>query len=312
MQAVGLFLILCVIAPVAQGATDAVEWCYHDTPCNDAMWPTLTPQFCNGSRQSPIDILSPNATVDSNLTSFTFTNFDSKSVFTKIENTGKTVKVSISSGVSVSGGNLPSTFDTLQFHLHWGNGSSVPGSEHTVDGKRYPMELHIVNVKSVYNLNTTQAVGDSEGLAALGFFIDVSTNTTGEPAAWSTLASYLHNITESGQSANMSGAGISLDDLVPGVDRTKYYRYYGSLTTPLCYEAVIWTVFQDPVMVSQDVIDLFSKTVRIGNSSSDFMTNVYRNVQAALPVTVTPSSSSGSKMNYSYGLFVLIVALWMR
>lgn len=312
MQAVGLVLVLCVIAPVAQGATNAVEWCYHETPCNDAMWPTLIPQFCNGSRQSPIDIVSQNATVDDKLTNFTFTNIDSTSVFTKIENTGKTVKVSLSSGVSVSGGNLNSSYDSLQFHLHWGNGSSVPGSEHTVDGKRYAMELHIVNVKAVYNGNTTLAVADSDGLAALGFFIDVSTNTTGEPAAWKTLTSYLHNITESGQSANMSDAGISLLNLVPGVDTTKYYRYLGSLTTPLCQEAVVWTVFQDPVMVSQDLIDLFSKTVRIGNSSSEFMVNVYRNVQAAQPVTVTPSSSSGSKMNYSYGLFVLIAALWMR
>lgn len=34
-------------------------------------------------------------------------------------------------------------------------------------------QLHIVNIKSSLNLNTTAAVADSEGLAALGFLIEV-------------------------------------------------------------------------------------------------------------------------------------------
>lgn len=36
------------------------------------------------------------------------------------------------------------------------------------------VKLHIVNLKSSYSGNTTQGVADSEGLAALGFFIEVS------------------------------------------------------------------------------------------------------------------------------------------
>ena len=52
------------------------------------------------------------------------------------------VKVALAGTASVSGGGLPnSTYQSLQFHLHWGNGSAVPGSEHTVNGKRYPMEV---------------------------------------------------------------------------------------------------------------------------------------------------------------------------
>lgn len=53
------------------------------------------------------------------------------------------VKVTLKSGVKISGGDLSEQYDSLQFHLHWGNGSSVPGAEHTVDGKRYPMEVQI-------------------------------------------------------------------------------------------------------------------------------------------------------------------------
>ncbi|XP_072312203.1 carbonic anhydrase XVb [Eucyclogobius newberryi] len=299
-------LVLCATPPGVHGATDAFDWCYHDSSCNDTTWPVKAPKFCNGSRQSPIDIVSAGATLDADLKDFTFTKFDSKSALTKIENTGQTIKVTLDSGVGVSGGGLPTAYDSMQFHLHWGNGSSVPGSEHTVDGKRYPMEFHIVNFRSSFNGNATQAVSDSEGVAALGFFIDVSDNTTGEPAAWKSLASHLSNIKLQGQSDSVSG--ISLDDLLPGVNRSRFYRYLGSLTTPLCYEAVVWTVFKEPVKISKDLIDMFANTVHIGNASTPLMTNVYRNIQPAQPVT----HSSGSKMNFSFGIIVFTVALWMR
>ena len=50
--------------------------------------------------------------------------------------------------------------------------------------------------------------------------------------------------------------GISMNDLISGVDTTSYYRYLGSLTTPNCDEAVIWTVLKDSIKVSQNVICL--------------------------------------------------------
>jgi len=45
--------------------------------------------------------------------------------------------------MTVQGGDLPGVYNTKQFHLHWGNGSSSPGSEHTVDGKQYLMEVRM-------------------------------------------------------------------------------------------------------------------------------------------------------------------------
>lgn len=38
--------------------------------------------------------------------------------------------------------------------------------------------------------------------------------------------------------------------LPPEEDLRKYYRYEGSLTTPDCYEGVIWTIFEKPVELS--------------------------------------------------------------
>ncbi|XP_070782843.1 carbonic anhydrase XVb [Enoplosus armatus] len=303
-------LAVCVLVPSVHCASDAVAWCYHLPSCNDTTWPTIATQYCNGTRQSPIDIVSSSAQPDDNLTAFVFSNYGSTTALKKIENTGKTVKVTLGSGVGVSGGDLPEAYDSLQFHLHWGDGSSVPGSEHTLNGQRFPMELHVVNAKSSYNGNTTQAIADSTGLAALGFFIEeMSGNATGQPASWKTLTSYLANIAQSGESATIA-PGISMDDLLEGVDRTSYYRYLGSLTTPTCNEAVVWTVFKKPIKVSKDLIDLFSTTVHVSNSSSPLMVNVYRNIQPAQRVT-TQRASSGSTSTtcYSLGLMALSLAL---
>uniref|UniRef100_A0A3Q0SHB3 Carbonic anhydrase n=1 Tax=Amphilophus citrinellus TaxID=61819 RepID=A0A3Q0SHB3_AMPCI len=256
-------------------------------------WPKNFPQYCNGTRQSPINIVSASATLNANLTEFTFVNYDNKSAMKAIENTGETVQI--------SGGDLSENYDSLQFHLHWGNGSSVPGSEHTVDGVRYPMELHIVNSKSSYNGNTTQAVKDSTGLAALGFFIEVreAANELLKPESWYNLTSYLANIT--------TKAGFSLNDLLVGVDRSKYYRYLGSLTTPSCNEAVVWTVFKEPIKVSRDLIDLFSTTVRVNDSTSEHITDIYRYLQPAQPVSTQNNSvttNSASTACFSLGLLL--------
>lgn len=295
---------VCILAPSAHCASETIAWCYTQPGCNYTTWPSIAAPYCNGTRQSPINIVSADATENANLTEFTFTGYDSTSAMKTIENTGKTVKVNFNSGIKISGGDLSETYDSLQFHLHWGNGTAIPGSEHTVDGKRYPMELHIVNAKSSYNRNTTLAVADSEGLAALGFFIEELPDGETGPAAWQSLTEYLVNISEAGQKENIK-ATISLDDLLSGVNRTNYYRYLGSLTTPSCNEAVVWTVFKDSIKVSKGLIDLFSTTLHVNTTESAKMVNVFRGIQPSLPVSTQPKASSSSKTSYSLALVAL-------
>lgn len=259
-------LAVCLL-PFVHTAPVSVAWCYHIPWCSDTVWSTISKE-CNGTEQSPINIVTADVQANTNLTSFNFTGYDDDTNLIEIKNTGHSIKVALDhEKMHVEGGDLPGLFTSMQFHLHWGNGSTMPGSEHTVDGKQYPMELHIVN----------KALTDST-LAVLGFFIE-GTNDTGKPESWKTLTSYLADVANAGDEACITEY-ISMNDLLPGVDRTKYYRYHGSLTTPNCNEGVMWTIFKEPVKVSKDLIDLFSTNVFINKaSSSSLMTNNFRHIQ---------------------------------
>lgn len=47
--------------------------------------------------------------------------------------------------------------------------------------------------------------------------------------------------------------GFSIEELLPERPE-EYYRYRGSLTTPPCYPTVLWTVFRNPVQISQEQV----------------------------------------------------------
>ncbi|KAJ8364324.1 hypothetical protein SKAU_G00131550 [Synaphobranchus kaupii] len=312
-------IFAAVLMPFAQSANTNIPWCYHESFCNDTVWMSRPYGVCNGTRQSPINIETAKVKEDARLTAFTFNGFSNNSTMKEIMNTGRTVKVKLGEGlVSVSGGGLPTSYTALQFHLHWGNGSSHPGSEHTVDNKSYPMELHIVNIKTEFNGNISLALADPEGVAALGFFIE-EREGTGQPESWRTLTNYLANITNRGDHVNITDH-ISVDDLLEGVDRTAFYRYLGSLTTPNCDEIVVWTVFKDPIRVSKDLIDLLPTVHFNTSSNSPPMTNVFRSIVQANNRTVTTQpvvsptpaptpSSAASKPHSTLGLLSSLTML---
>ncbi|KAM9816969.1 uncharacterized protein ACB057_002244 [Neosynchiropus ocellatus] len=259
------------------------DWCYTGCAHTPSHWKDIAGAFCGGNRQSPVDINTLHVERDANLTDFSFKNFSSPNVFKTIQNNGHTVKCTIEE-VEVKGGGLPATYTTLQLHFHWGDTEHHPGSEHLIDGHRYPMEMHIVSLKK--GQTAAQAVADPEGIAVLAFFINATEDgVKSEP--WSNLTSYLN---VSGTEMNVTD-GISINDLIGSVNLTKFYRYMGSLTTPNCNEAVVWTVFHEPINVHKDLVQRFA--------SETGLKNVYRPVQNlsgrrvyASPATPLPASPS--------------------
>uniref|UniRef100_A0A3B4BCZ4 Alpha-carbonic anhydrase domain-containing protein n=1 Tax=Periophthalmus magnuspinnatus TaxID=409849 RepID=A0A3B4BCZ4_9GOBI len=270
----------------------SVDWCYHDPACNKATW------MCAGNRQSPVDIVSVKDMRDRNLEPFSFINLDSQSALTLITNKNNAVKMTLASEVSVSRGGLPEEYKSLKFLLHWDRGASVSGSEHNVDGKCWTVQLHIVSMKEFVN-DLPTAFTDSNGVAAFGVLIEAD-----EPVSLKTHPTLFpykdNNVTLTG--------GISLYDLLPGVDRTKFYRYLSSLTTPNCEESVNWTVFKDPVKVNSDLTELFATSLLVGNSTSLLIVDKYRSIQPGQTVTY----SSNPQTSHSFGLIFCALVLWMR
>jgi carbonic anhydrase len=50
---------------------------------------------------------------------------------------------------------------------------------------------------------------------------------------------------------------LDMNQLLP-TDR-RYFTYMGSLTTPPCSEGVLWMVLQQPVLLAQNQIGVFSR-----------------------------------------------------
>uniref|UniRef100_A0A8C9XLN6 Carbonic anhydrase n=1 Tax=Sander lucioperca TaxID=283035 RepID=A0A8C9XLN6_SANLU len=232
------------------------DWCYQsqftcDNQCNTpGLW-GKTYSTCDGNSQSPINIITRKTLKDERLTPFIFTNY--REIFSDaMTNVGHSVKVGVPHLSTISGGGLPTTYKAVEFHMHWGN-NERPGSEHTIDGEQYPMELHIVHMKHHYT-DLTTALSDPEGVAVLGFFYERSNSANRK---YDPITNALRSITIT--NSNTSLPSISLAQLIPAEQNlTSFYRYKGSLTTPGCTEAVIWTVFENTIPLSMDQLRVFS------------------------------------------------------
>ncbi|KAK5859095.1 hypothetical protein PBY51_003186 [Eleginops maclovinus] len=237
--------------------TEAGDWCYQtqfslDHPCNVPEKWNLANSRCDGRSQSPINIVTRKTLKDKRLTPFKFDNY--QQIFTgMIKNNGHSVQAGVPHLSTVSGGGLPTSYKAVQFHLHWGNNGG-PGSEHTIDGEQYPMELHIVHMKQQYT-DLTTALSDQEGVAVLGFFYEKSNSANRK---YEPIINALRSIRNAKD--NTSLIAISLAQLIPAEQNlTSYYRYKGSLTTPGCNEAVIWTLFESPIPLSMEQLRAFSE-----------------------------------------------------
>ncbi|XP_061765376.1 uncharacterized protein LOC133558193 isoform X1 [Nerophis ophidion] len=277
--------VLCLsLGVLISNAAAGSEWCYTGCDHTPTHWHELPGSFCGGQRQSPVNILTSRVEKDENLHNFTFVNFSSQHSFKSVINNGHTAKFILKDNeVELSGGGLGGSYSTIQLHFHWGDTQHHPGSEHAVNGHRYPMEMHIVSLKK--GLSVQQAINDSAGIAVLGFFI----NATEDPklsSPWNTLTNYLLNDTDTEVNVMHN---ISIDDLIGKVNLSKFYRYMGSLTTPSCNEAVAWTVFQEPITVNRIFVERFPQRTSL--------VNVYRPLQElhgrqvfSSPSIVLPSS----------------------
>ncbi|XP_026796800.3 carbonic anhydrase [Pangasianodon hypophthalmus] len=215
------------------------HWGYgtNDGP---AKWADHFP-IANGPRQSPINIVPSQAQFDSSLKPLKL-QYDA-STSKDILNNGHSFQVNFldeKDNAILIGGPVTGTYRLKQFHCHWG-ASDDKGSEHTVDGVRYPCELHLVHWNTKYE-NFNEAVSKPDGLAVVGVFLKLG---SANPRLQKVLDTF-DAIKAKGQQTTF--LNFDPKNLLPA--SLNFWTYEGSLTTPPLYESVTWIVLREPISVS--------------------------------------------------------------
>ncbi|XP_073112378.1 alpha carbonic anhydrase 7-like isoform X1 [Elaeis guineensis] len=115
-------------------------------------------------------------------------------------------------------------------------------SEHTVDGKRFDLEIHMVHESS------------DEKIAVVGIIYK-----TGRPDTFlSELMEHIKEVADTEEKE--TNVGI-VDPRHIKIGSRKYYRYMGSLTTPPCTQGVVWTITKKVRTVSREQVRLLREAV---------------------------------------------------
>uniref|UniRef100_A0A8C3QFU4 Receptor-type tyrosine-protein phosphatase gamma n=1 Tax=Cyanoderma ruficeps TaxID=181631 RepID=A0A8C3QFU4_9PASS len=225
-------------------------WAYSGT-YGPEHW-VASSEKCGGSHQSPIDITDHLAHVGEEYQELQLDGFDNESSNkTWMKNTGKTVAILLKDDYFVSGAGLPGRFKAEKVEFHWGQSNGSAGSEHSINGKRFPVEMQIY----FYNPDDFDSFGtavlENRVVGAMAVFFQVSQrdNSALDPIIHG-LKGVVHHEKETFLDP------FVLRELLP-TSLGSYYRYTGSLTTPPCSEIVEWIVFRKPVPISYHQLEAF-------------------------------------------------------
>ncbi|KAM6960616.1 uncharacterized protein ca12 [Aplochiton taeniatus] len=198
--------------------------------------------FCGGAFQSPIDIQTELLRFDPTLRPIELQNYNlSANQQLTLGNNGHSVQLSLPRGLHIS--SLAHRYTAAQLHFHWGTSNLAAGSEHTVNGKQFSAEMHVVHFNSDKYANVSMAADKSDGLAVLAVLIEVGEFNP----HFNHFLKFINGVKYRDQRVQVPGFNIR--GLLPA-RLDEYYRYDGSLTTPPCYPSVLWTVFRTPVPIS--------------------------------------------------------------
>jgi len=201
------------------------RWGYEAGKAGPDSWAEVDPAnaVCKvGGAQSPIDMAD--ALRVPALPGLQLNYGDTK---IKLQNNSHTFLVNVDKGSSLMLDGK--RFELVQFQFH------TP-SEHTIDGRSFPMELHLVH----------QAADKSMAVIAV---------MLSEGAPNMLLTRFWERLPKTEGEAE-TGVSIAVRDLLPhNID--DYFTYSGSLTTPPCTENVRWIVLKQSVELSKSQIAAF-------------------------------------------------------
>jgi carbonic anhydrase len=215
----------------------AIDWSYIGEKGQDK-WGELSKEITickNGIKQSPVNINS--ADVKLHKTDQTMSiNYKTSAV--TIKNTGHTIEVRVSGNdnfIRLNG----TVYYLSQFHFH------AP-SEHQINNRSYPMEIHFVNKSN------------GGKLAILALFVKIGKHS-------GLLDPIFQNLPSERMEQIKLKSNVHFNDLF--TKKSSFYYYIGSLTTPPCTEDVKWIIFKQPIEISTGQLAAFSNLYYLNNRS---------------------------------------------
>ncbi len=171
--------------------------------------------FETGDTQSPINIRSH---VIEEMWGATPLYLDYAPMATQVFDSGATIRVITDGKARING----RPFQLIQYHFH------AP-SEHTIDGKHYPLELHFVHRSQ------------TQRMAVVGVFFEIGTHNRA-------FAQMMESL-EAGTTDLGHPASIDVAEMLP--ENKSYYHYMGSLTTPPLTAHVEWYILPHTVQLDE-------------------------------------------------------------
>lgn len=259
LLSLGSFVVLNVAA-----AGDENDWNYG----GEEYWATSHSRAtlngfsgCDGIKQSPININNSMVQDLYFYNQLSLANYNA-AYSGKFKNNGHTLQFDLDG--AEGGGTLPTMsspfvatnakYELQQFHFHWGSSPDI-GSEHTVDGIAFPMEIHLVHKKTDY-ASVGASIGYNDGLAVIGIMFQVADTSD---AGLTDIIAAAQAIVDSGDQFNHKVTkSINMSTFLYQTGRS-YYYYKGSLTTPPCTETVDWHVMEGAIRITEEDLEVLRK-----------------------------------------------------
>jgi len=206
-------------------------------------WSMVNPSYMTcetGRQQSPINIVMPRHGHAQEDLQFHY----QPSPLT-IRNNGHTIQVNYGTGSSLRLNGK--TYQLRQFHFH-------DPSEHHIDGKGYPMEMHLVHQD------------DNGHVLVVGILLEIGRENLIFYRVGDWMQQHTGHRLPATNQEDTTDVLFNLMDILP--NSTHHFSYHGSLTTPPCSEGVQWLVLKTPIEISQIQAERF--IAQIGLSAHPF------------------------------------------